>query len=421
MSVRTWKGQLAGVAQVTEYVFGGTWESSDVVIVTIGGKSVSITAGSTTLTTVIDNVVTAWNALDEAIYPEFAEITASRSGNNLRLTADTEGIPFACTVSTTETGGGGADSQTVDGSTTSAGNDTTACAGPNFWSLAGNWAEGAVPVDGDDVTIDSTYGNIDILYGLSQSSVELTSLTIMASYRGKIGLPATNAAGYVEYRTQELTIGAATLTIGQGYGPGSSRIKLNCEAELTDLVVFASAKSAELDKAAVQWRGTNASNTARIYGGDVGIALGAGHTAAVATLYQAGGVVHCGSGVTLTTIEKVGGTLFTLSAATTVNSYGGETTLGSGAHTTVNCRGGTVFYESTGTITNLNTYGPGITDFDRVNKARTVTNCVVTTGYTLNDKSKTVTFTNGIDFSNCSPSDGRLNIGQHQTLTPSAI
>ena len=73
-------------------------------------------AGSTTITTIIDTLVTAWNALSSTAYPEFAEITASRSSSSLVLTMDSTnaGRPFTCTVSTTETGGGAADSQTID-------------------------------------------------------------------------------------------------------------------------------------------------------------------------------------------------------------------------------------------------------------------------------------------------------------------
>lgn len=422
MATRTWKGVVSPVAQVTDYVFGGTWETSDIVIVTIGSKSVSITAGSVTTNTVVDNVVTAWNALSSTYWPEFAEITASRSSSSLRLTGDVPGVPFACTVSTTETGGGAADSQTIDGGSTSTGTDATACSGPNFWSVAGNWAENSVPVNSDDVVID---GVVDILYGVAQSGVTLTSLTVNGGYQGKIGLPVNNSRGYVEYRATELAIGATTQTIGQGFGLYSGRIRINNGTIQTALTVYNLTRPTNTGYPSMSWRGTHASNVVRVIGtgstGNIGIATEAGQSATIASLYIASGTVYSGTGVTLTTIENVGGTLETSSAATTISSLGGTTTLLSGAHTTINVQDSTVNYNSSGTITNLNVYVDGTATFNGANVARTVSNATLYSGGEILDSAKTVTWTNGVDLIQCGLPDVTLDLGQHITVTPSVV
>src|SRR4051794_15444652 len=123
MGTVRWRGDAPAVAQVTAWVFGGTWETDDVVKVTINGKTVSVTTGSTVIATLLDTVVTALNA---STIQEIAEITWSRSSSSLVGTCDTAGVPFTCTVSTTEAGGGAADAQTIDGAASSAGTDSTA-------------------------------------------------------------------------------------------------------------------------------------------------------------------------------------------------------------------------------------------------------------------------------------------------------
>ena len=148
--------------------------------------------GSTTITTAIDNIVTAWNALDSTVYPEFAEITASRSSSKLVLTADTAGMPFVATLTPLEVNLGAADSQTIEGGTTATtGTAATANSGPNDWSVALNWSGSAVPANSDTVYIENNAN--DISYGLSQSAVTLTALYISSTYTGKIGLPQVRA------------------------------------------------------------------------------------------------------------------------------------------------------------------------------------------------------------------------------------
>lgn len=426
MSTRRWLGSAQGEAQVTEYVFGGTWEATDVIICTIGTKAFDTVAGSTTITTLIDTLVTAWNALDEDVYPEFAGITASRSSNSLVLTADDEGIPFTCTVSTTETGGGAADAQTIDGGTSSAGIDSTACTGPNFWSVAANWSGGAVPVNSDDVVIENT--DVSILYGLGQSAVTLTSLTIRQSFTGQIGLPQVNEdGGYSEYRADQLAIGATTVKIGEGDGSGSSRIKINFGSVQMATTVYNSGTRAEEGLPAILLKGTHASNVLEVYQGSVGVAMLAGEVATIATLsvgyttsVELDAQVTCSSGVTLTTANVSGGSLQLNAGLTTLSMLAGTVEVFAGNITTVTVDGGTFYYRGTGTITTLTISDGGTVDFSRDMSTRTVTNALqMHKGATLKDPNAGVTYSAGIKVNRVGLDEVSIDVGVNRTITPS--
>ena len=384
MATRRWLGTAPAIAQVTTYAFGGTWNSGDTITITIGTKSYAMTAGSSTTTVVVTNVVNALAALvSNREYPEYAEFTASGGGTTtLTLTANVPGMSF--TVSFSNTGSG-----TIGSAT-----NTTANSGPNDWSTAANWSGATVPVSTDDVYIDE--GTSNITEGLNQSGVTLTSLTISARYRGLIGLPNRNAFGYAEYRQSELKIGATTATIGFGDGPGSGRIKLDFSSIQTTCYVYKSGTSLESGVPAVQIRGTHASNVLHVIGGDVGVAVLASHTATIATLKQSGGNVVCGTGVTLTTVTKTGGSIEINSGTTSFTSEQGANKIGAGAHTSVLIENGTLDYRSSGTIGTLETRNDSISDFRSVNVARTITTTKLKDRSTIIDPNGTITFTNPI-------------------------
>lgn len=421
MATVRWRGDAAPVAQVTAWLFGGTWETTDVINCVIGNKTVSVVAGSTTISTIVDTIVTALNA---STINEFEEITWSRSSNSLVGTADTAGLPFTCTLTTTETGGGAADAQTIDGAASSAGVDSTACSGPNFWSLATNWDTGAVPVNSDDVYIE---GTSDILYGLAQTAVTLTSLNILSTFTGKIGSPLINeAGGYYEYRATYLAIKATSFQMPAGSGAGSGRLKIDFSSAQMTGAVNQTGTPLESGLESLLIKGTHASNALEVNKGSVGIAVFPGETAVIATLRQgytsniAGDTqVRCGSGVTLTTINQSGGTLETNSNITTVNKTGGTMTIVSGTVTTLNNYSGTVYYISTGTCTTAVIGGEGTLDFSRDMSDRTFTTTTIIAGGRINDPFDTVAWTNGILTSRCKLKHVDIDAGFNRTWTPS--
>jgi hypothetical protein len=314
------------------------------------------------------------------------------------LTADTAGVPFSCTVATTETGGGAADDQTIDGATSSTGTASTANSGPNDWSTAANWSAATVPVDNDDVILD---GSNSMYYGLDQSSVEPTTLTIRQTFTGYCGLPKTNSNGYPEYREQYLKLGPATCTIGLGEGSGSGRIKLDFTSDQTACTVIDTGRGAESGIPAVLLKGTNASNTLTVLDGEVGVAYFSDETSTVATLTVMGGTVTSRAG--LTTLHLNGGTL----------RHGG-----SAAVTTANVNAGTLYYDSTGTATTVNLRGT--VDCSEAAGSRTFTTTNLYAGATLNDPRNSVTHTNGLIFKSCALGDVALDLGYGRTLTVSA-
>lgn len=386
MATVRWRGDAPAVAQVQSYVLGGTWEVGDIINCVIGTKTFSYTTTSTSASTIATGLVAAWNALSGVTYPEFAELTASNSTNTFKLTADTAGKPFTVTLSTTETGGGAADAQTIDGATSSTGTATTASAGPNDWGTAANWSGGAIPANSDNVYIEDS--DVDILYGLDQNGVTPTSLNIAQNYTGKIGLPYTNSdsasGSYIEYRERYLKIGAATVNIGRGEGPGSQRMNLNLGTTNATVNVFNTGPAESGREAALLLIDTNSSSVLNLERGSVGVALEAGNTSEFATI-RVGYVdnkasdsdLRTGSGVTLATLTMAGGTVTIGHAVTAITQDDGTLTIeGTGAVTTLVVNGGTCYYNTTGTLGTPTVSGTGILDFSQDLRTKSVTNAV---------------------------------------------
>ncbi len=385
MATVYWEGHAEAVAQVDT----GSIDSVDATpanntfTVTINGQAVSV-AGDTDVATTAGNLVAALNA---SLNPYFKGITwANPSSGTITATADNAGEPF--TAALTETGAG-------TGTVTDFSN-TTASAGPNDWSTADNWSGGAVPVNADDVIIRDS--NINILWGLDQSAVDLTSLTIEASYTGLIGLPrnrfTTNASGSsfsstkVEYRQTYLDIGWTTARIGLVTalgGAGSERLKLdNDKSGSSTTTIYSTAstsKDAGLPAVRLLAAHANADVYVRSSPAGVGIAVdtpGETSTVGVVSISAPTGSnsnVFIGDGVTLTTYQQTGGQAV-LDAAATITSVtldgGSLRTEGTQAITTVNVSAGTLAHNSTGTVTTLNQTGGTVTTAES-NEARTIT------------------------------------------------
>lgn len=393
MATNRFLGHALDVAQVDTQTYGGTWEATDVINYTINGKTVSVVAGSTTIATIIATVVTA---LNDSEIPEFAEITwAAASSTTLTGTADTAGKPFTLTVATTETGGGAADAQTLSNST------TTTSAGRNDVSAATNWSLAAVPAGTNDVSADNI--DVDLLYGLDQSGVgTMATLRLPMSFTGKVGLPINNTdAGsgenqYAEYRARFWALAATLEYIGQGTGSGSSRIMRDGGSVQQTIEVYNTGSPEGSSLGAFIWKGTNASNTMRVWQGSVSVAPFPGEVATLATLRNIEGTVDLSPSVTLTTVEQIaGGQITARSAMTTLTIRGGTVIVeGSGAITTVTFAGpGTLIYKGSGTIGTVNGNGGGVLDASQNEVGFTVTTMNLNGAFTVNDPNKRITVT----------------------------
>lgn len=261
--------------------------------------------------------------------------------------------------------------------------------GPNWWNEPENWSTGSNPANGDDVWFELS--DVDCLYGIDQlSTVTLASLHMAQSYSGKIGLPVYTGL-YYEYRPTYLAVGASSVLVGEGEGSGSGRIKLDTGSVQTNLVLIDGGTPEDGSLPAVLWKGSHASNAARVFKGSLGAAVLAGETATLSVLQvgtrgdvEGDAEVFGGPGLSLTTVDKSGGLLELSAAATTITQTAGELVFGgSGGVTNLAIRGGTCFYNSTGTLGgNPIVSGDGLLDFSQDLRAKTVTNPIEVHGDT---------------------------------------
>lgn len=428
MASVTWVGGAAAVSQVQSFTFAGTWEVGDVIRVSVGQKVWDYPVTSTTIATFFPLFLAAYNALSASDYPEMAEMTCAGTSPTATFTADTAGRPFTITLTPLESNLSAADAQTIEGAgVATTGTATTASAGPNDWSTLKNWSGGALPANSDSVYFENN--DDDVKYGLAQSGVTLTLLEIKASFTGTVGLPIANADAteYPEYRARALAISATTLNVGAGDGQGSGRLLINTGTAQTALTVYGTAGGLDTDLAALQWKGTHASNVVNVLAGSADVAWFAAEAATVATLrvgyetsQDSDAAVRCSSGVTLTTVVQNGGNLVINSAATTVTKHAGTlSTFGSGAITTLHNYDGAFNFGSTGTITTYNG-GAGSTLTRASNLAAvTVTTANLTPGATVSDDAGVVVWTNGIALTRGRVRDYSIDVGFNRTLTPS--
>ena len=421
MATRVWQGDAAAVAQIT--TCGTiTASNSQTYTLTINGNDVAYTADASASIPEITAALTArWNGTEAGYYtntarpPEMEGITAADSGTAIVLTGQ-PGIPFTVTAAAT---GGGAITASA----------TQAATGPNHWDNADNWSGGSVPTASDDVFVENSA--VDILWGIDQNTVALTSLTIAQSYTGSIGLPFNNEAGFAEYRERWLKIRPGTLTIGRGAGNGSGRINIDTgTAAAATVYVYGSGNPLDTGLKAVQIVGSHSSNVLNVFKGSVGVCEQAGTTAQFPDFrvgyldsVEGDSDVRVGTGMTtITSVTQSGGVLELNCGTTALVKTDGETRfLLSGAHASITADGGVSRYQSSGTCAVLIVGGGATVDFRGDLRSKTVSACDIFAGATLLDPDKTVTWTAGVDLNRCSLSEVTLDIGTHVRVTRGSV
>jgi hypothetical protein len=403
MASKIWRADAPNVAQVVTITITA-YDAATTYKATVNGKTVSVLGTTDAATT----ASALFNALTASTIPEFAEaVWAWTSGASLTGTMNTPGQPLILTTSVT--GGTG----TISSSTTTANNSN------NSWGTAGNWVPSGVPATGDDADLSNS--STSALYDLAQSAVTLASLSLPSSYTGFVGLPENNGS-YYEYRDTYLAIGSTLTTIGAGPGSGSGRIKIDNGTVQTALSILNTASAADPSRQAVLWKGTHAANAVAINKGSLGVATLPGELATILTLLigyvsnkEGDATVYLGTGCTLTTITKSGGALTLQSDVTTLTQDAGTTDHLAGTITTLNLNGGTHYYQSVGTITNLVVLEGAVLDCSRDQRQRTVTNATFFKGAEVFDPSGTLIFTNDYVIPNGTAADCKLNFGTNRT------
>lgn len=416
MATIVWQGGGAAIAQVDTVQITG-YDGGTTYTLTVGDKAISV-IGTTDEDGTAAALSAAWNLSTE---PEVAEIAATVATDTVTLTSKTPGTSHIVTSSVADAGG------TIGAVTESVPNS-----GPNDAAVVTNYDTNTLPGAGDDLVCENS--EVDMLYNLDALG-NIDSFTPKSTQTGYIGLPRNNANGYVEYRPTALALGTAidAVDIGQGNGAGSGRINIAIgnQSDALAINVYKTGVPAETGVPALLiTTGTQSNDTTlTVNRGDVGVAFYAGETAVVDVLNMGyitqqltDATVMLGGGVTLTTVTQGGGTFSTESNATTLTQTLGEAMFSEATTlTTANLNGGTLFYNSTGTLGTVHVNGGAVLDFRRDARSRTVTNATIYQGGEIQDPAQTVTFTNGIDLYRCGLIDVTIDIGEHKTITTSAI
>ncbi len=381
MAVRNWVARAQAIVeiatvQITAYDAATTYRLK------YGGKSVStIAAGSANATATA--LAAAWNASTDS---PLTEVTASANTDTVTLTCDTAGLPFAAFVTATVTGGTG----TIGAVTT-----TTSATGPTWWNNADNWAEGAVPVNGDDANVTLSLGAITD--GLAQSAVTLNLLNVFSPglTLNTLGRPKLNPSGYTEFRDSYLAIGATTCVVKSQ----AQLIKLDFGSVANTTEVRESGQNPDQGVPAVLIKGTNIANVIDTQGGVSGLAYydGESYVGATATFAQ-GSTVNAGPGAVLAdTISS--GQVIMQGTGTNWQTAGGLAEIrGTPGFAILYAESGQTLCKFGGTIGHVIAGGNGgQLDASQDNTPRTFTDCTLDKGGTILDPQETITYTNGIE------------------------
>ncbi len=369
-------GGAPAVAQVDTLTPGGVIEADDIFNVTLENNAgekhtLSVAAGGAAAADVVDAIVAEAAVLKAAGTDPWDEVTVADGGNTATITADTAGVPFWATETTTEAGGGAQDAQTFAVATTTTG------AGPGIYDTAENWQGQAVPVAGDSVVIERSVTGI--IYGSDQSAVTLLGFIIESGSALSIG-----GKGQTLHINLEHT--------GTNYNAdlsGTGTIYL--EVDDYDTIIV---RAAGAGTTAVPWAlnltgalvDTNPPGLISILSDKntaIGIGANAGETMeAEKVLVHKGATVEIGDGVTdwdsagIPIVEMSAGDVTCRSAVVTATLTGGNLYLEDAvAMTTGNMYGGVLYYKSTGTLTTANVGDGGTLDFTKDLRTRTVTTC----------------------------------------------
>jgi hypothetical protein len=310
-----WIGGAPAVAQLAEASIDsldGT-PANNSFSVDIGTVSVTV-LGTSNPNQTAGALVTA---LQAATHPYYTAITWSNpSGSTVRAVALVPGAPFVAALTVSGPGTG----------TVTDFADTVASSGPNDWSTAANWSDGAIPAAGDTVLIGDS--QINLAWGLDNAGLDFARLTIEDSYIGRLGLDrtafATSADAVttnplaVEYREDYLRADIELVRIGVRSGlanaPASPRIKIdNTRADASATYVLAAAPSIDDPLPAVRLLMADAGAKLYVSGarGGVGVAVEPGETAELLEIShdppRPTDVLATGAGCTLQSYRQSGG------------------------------------------------------------------------------------------------------------------
>ncbi len=342
----------------------------------------------------------------------FAELTplAAGSGGNLVVTGPADGAPYTLTC-TTSPGGRATLSSTVTPKSAKDLSDTA------------NYSTGALPSAGDTLVFEN--GAIGPAYNLTAlSAIALASVVRRSTFTGQMGLADQSPAGYVEFRTKTITLNCTTAIFEAMQSDVAQQFRLKFTTSTVVSINGSAAQPAALMSEVFYVEGLTGAATLSIVGSSVCISPSISTTCTIATLTAFNSTVRITDSATITTATFTNcGSVDMGCAATTITQdrTGTLRLYGTGAYTTVNAEGGTIFYQSSGTITTLNIGSDGIFDLTiSASKFTCTTLNFRGDGYDFRDPTRRLNTGTVINFVSTDPSGGKMDFGSNCQFTLSA-
>jgi hypothetical protein len=263
------------------------------------------------------------------------------------------------------------------------------------WDNTGNWSGGVIPVNGDDVYIKQASNSI--LVNLDQNALSLSSLHITQAFNLQVGSTSES----LKLDVDDVFVGSTA----DGSQGGAGMIALEFVTSNTNLDIM---NGSNLGRDSVNniIAGQNVLITGLGSGtidlivrrGSIGLLIDAGITGTLNSLTSYGGKTVLGDGLTVTTIDHLGGKTDGYFNVVTANLKGGTFTLLQDANiTTLNLEDECEFIsKGNGTITAINANG-GIARL--LSKGLTVTTITGSDGGSIDVDIDLVTITNDIAIS----------------------
>ena len=433
MANKYWIGAADNSKQLDTITATGTWATGDTATITCNNKTVTVTIGSSVATTdVVEALASAINAADATSdlandesrnrggreLGEFRDMDASASGSVLTLTSATAGVPFTVTRSEVTAGSGAL------GAVTS----VAVATGKHFADNANNWSGGIASTGDTQVFSD---GNIDCLYGLSQSDV--AGFSRLGAYSGNIGLARTNTTHsgftYPEYRARPLdvksTTGYCQIYIGDGTGNSTGRTVIETSQGSFRIEDTAPASASGLNP--IEISSTTSTVILVVFSGNIDAGTrGEGGNITFESIQQSGGNVRFEGLVdTSSTMHMTGGTFVT---DLTMSNFTAKLQLDGGTMVlrgTSNCapiivNGGILDYQA-GAIVTAEIRDGGTMTLDNDSEAKAVTDIKLHKGAAFRDSFGVGIPSGDYQFIACEPSDVALSLPKNMKYSPTEL
>lgn len=285
------------------------------------------------------------------------------------------------------------------------------------YTTATNWLGGVAPIDGDDVVIDrEATNNID---GIDETGTELNSFAVEAGATITIG----SAAAFLQIDfTGQTAKTLRYLADDSGSAPGAAYIDVDAAAQI---VVMVAPNAVSTTTYGLTLLGQSNTRIDIDHGTSGSVAIAPDGTAVqFDTINVYSGDLTLGAAVAKAAgggpdVNIYDGAVESDSALATLYQYGGTLTQQAGAITTAYVEGGTLVYNSTGTITTAEVRGT--LDLSGDTRALTITTLKLYAGGSFLDPNRRATLTNQIQLIRCGLEDVTIDLGENFKITPVAL